>query len=99
MRFYGWVDQREADYYKVRSEATRLIKAALDEAGIEMPEPIVRVLTSNLAESRKAEKQVPRRQVSTTEIDVRPDGKLEEQVREDLERSDDENLLSDGASR
>lgn len=99
VRFYGWVDQREADYYKVRSEATRLIKAALDEAGIEMPEPIVRVLTSNLADSRKAEKQAPRRQVSTTEIDVRPDGKLEEQVREDLERSDDENLLSDGTSR
>lgn len=36
----GWVDQQYADYYKVRSEAIRLVKQALDRAGITMPEPI-----------------------------------------------------------
>lgn len=41
--FYGWVDQRAHDFLQVRSEAIRRIKAALDAAGLDMPEPIYRV--------------------------------------------------------
>ncbi|MFV8750000.1 mechanosensitive ion channel family protein [Nannocystaceae bacterium ST9] len=41
----GWIDQRNADWFKVNSEARRLIKAAFDRAGIDVPEPIVRVRT------------------------------------------------------
>lgn len=41
--FYGWVDQRAHDFVQVRSEAIRRIKAALDAAGLDMPEPIYRV--------------------------------------------------------
>lgn len=37
VRFFGWVDQREADQDKVRSEAIRKVKARLDGAGISMP--------------------------------------------------------------
>jgi small conductance mechanosensitive channel len=35
----GWVDQREVDFYKVRSEAIKLVKEAFDEAGVTLPEP------------------------------------------------------------
>ena len=51
IRFYGWVDQREVDLTKVRSEAVRLVKTAFDDAEIEIPEPIYRVLVTERAET------------------------------------------------
>lgn len=43
VRFYGWVDQRRHDFTKVQSSAIRRVKVALEDAGIDMPEPIYRV--------------------------------------------------------
>jgi small-conductance mechanosensitive channel len=51
MHFYGWVDQRDTDYFKAKSEAIRLVKAAFDEGGIEMPEPIYQVYLKKGTES------------------------------------------------
>lgn len=39
VRYLGWVDQGAHDYLKVRSEAIRRVKEALDDAGISMPAP------------------------------------------------------------
>ncbi|MDX1547561.1 MAG: mechanosensitive ion channel family protein [Rhodothermales bacterium] len=90
----GWVDQREADFVKVRSEAVRLVKAALDEAGIEMPEPIYRV---NLVEfgpptPPDAPPQAPVSEQAGA-VDVAPETDLDAQVHQDLAASDEENLL------
>ncbi|MEP6633006.1 MAG: mechanosensitive ion channel domain-containing protein [Luteimonas sp.] len=43
MRFQGWVDQRDHDFLLVKSEAIRRVKLALEEAGMDLPEPIYRV--------------------------------------------------------
>jgi small-conductance mechanosensitive channel len=43
VRYLGWVDQHAADFLKVKSEAIRRVKEALDAAGISMPEPTYRV--------------------------------------------------------
>jgi small-conductance mechanosensitive channel len=43
VRFFGWVDQREHDFSQIASLAIRRVKLTLDEAGIDMPEPIYRV--------------------------------------------------------
>ncbi|MEO8740414.1 MAG: mechanosensitive ion channel domain-containing protein [Casimicrobiaceae bacterium] len=43
LRVFGWIDQREAEFLKVRSEAIRLVKGAFDRAGVVMPEPIYNV--------------------------------------------------------
>ena len=40
LRFFGWVDQRESDLGKVRSEAIRLVKGAFARAGIEPPRTV-----------------------------------------------------------
>lgn len=95
VRFHGWVDQQAADYYKVRSEAIRLVKVALDEAGIEMPEPIYRVGVRRLPEGPPAGAARPEASAlhQAQRVDVTPDRNLEEQVDEDLARSDEENLL------
>ena len=55
IRVAGWVDQRHADFLKVRSEAIRLVKQAFDRADVTMPEPIynVRVSTDGARRSRR----------------------------------------------
>jgi len=46
LRFFGWVDQRESDLGKVRSEAIRRVKAAYAQAGIEPPRTTYHILTA-----------------------------------------------------
>src|SRR5690606_8067779 len=43
IRFFGWVDQREADWAKARSNAIAAVKAALEQGGFAIPEPIYRL--------------------------------------------------------
>lgn len=46
VRCSAWVDQRRADFGKVQSEAIQAVKAALEGAGMDLPEPIYRVQLS-----------------------------------------------------
>lgn len=41
--FMGWIDQREADWFKSRSLAIAAVKAALEDGGFALPEPIYRL--------------------------------------------------------
>ena len=41
--FLAWIDQREADWHKARTRAIAAAKAALEEAGFALPEPIYRL--------------------------------------------------------
>ncbi|HEX5693367.1 MAG TPA: mechanosensitive ion channel family protein [Arenimonas sp.] len=47
VRFFGWVDQRSHDYPTLMSEAIRLVKLAMDQAGVDMPEPTYRLQVTN----------------------------------------------------
>lgn len=97
VRFHGWVNQREADFFKVQSEAIRLVKTAFDEAGIDMPEPTQRILTRPLKVSAPGEKPAAATSAieQATAVDVAPDGELEAQVEEELATSTERNLLTD----
>lgn len=93
VRFFGWVDQQEADYYKVRSEAIRLVKTALDDAGVEMPEPIYRVVLQEMPPAEEtAEAPAPSDEIEA--VDVSIDNEVEKQVREDIATSGEANLLT-----
>lgn len=101
VRFHGWVHQDEADFLKVRSEAVRLVKAALDEAGIEMPEPIYRVRLRRLHEGEETappKPEVPSVHEQARDIDVAPDREIDDQVREELAASGEENFLRDSGN-
>ncbi len=92
LRYFCWVDQREADWFKVRSEAIRRTKVALDLAGIELPVPIYQV---NLRESKGPP---PKRTVDATHMDrtaheVTVDDYIEEQIEADRRLSPDRNDL------
>ena len=44
LRLFGWIDQRDSDLGKVRSEAIRQVKAAYGEAGVQAPRTVTHVL-------------------------------------------------------
>ncbi len=43
IKYLGWIDQREADWHKARSQAIPAVKDALEQAGFALPEPIYRL--------------------------------------------------------
>jgi len=95
----GWMDQREDDFLKVRSEAIRRVKEAFDEAGIVMPEPIYNV---NLSRSRppRAGDQSPDGQLVPAkgiERDTARDNSVEHQMRAEKEATDEADLLDPSA--
>ena len=55
LRFFGWVDQRETDLGKVRSEAIRRVKSAFADAGIEAPRTIYHIVTSRQRDALEIE--------------------------------------------
>ena len=46
LRFFGWVNQRDTDMGKVRSEAIRRVKAAFADAEIESPRAVYHIVTA-----------------------------------------------------
>ncbi len=55
LRFFGWVDQRETDLGKVRSEAIRHVKSAFAAAGIEAPRTIYHIVASRTRDAQAIE--------------------------------------------
>jgi small-conductance mechanosensitive channel len=53
LRFFGWLDQRESDLGKVRSEAIRQVKAAFARAGVEGPRTTYHIVTSRQRDAQE----------------------------------------------
>ncbi len=93
LQIFAWIDQRETDWIKARSEAIRIIKGAFDSEGIEMPEPIYRVNLKEPTAAESAEPRPPAPAPATEHTDVATDLTIEKQVAADLHHSNEENLL------
>lgn len=96
VRLYGWVDQDQADFQKVKSEAIRLVKQAFEAADVEMPEPTYRL---QLYQAGEAPPHAPKGSGTPVAdqartIDVEPDGRLQQKVVDELRTSEEPNLLS-----
>ena len=91
------MDQRLADFGKVKSASIRAVKAALDRAGIDMPEPTRRVrLQRGPAAGEAARTPVVGPEAAPLEehaADVGPEDQLGGQIREDQRKSEEPNLL------
>ncbi len=97
IRFYAWVDQAHHDFFKVRSEAIRLVKRAFDHAEIEMPEPIQRLRIEE-APGPNTETQPSGASTETAEAtDVSRDAELDRRIEE--ERAEEEDLLNKEAPK
>jgi small-conductance mechanosensitive channel len=94
VRFFAWVDQRDDDFGKARSEAQRLVKAALEVAEIEMPEPIYRVHLIQAGELGAATAR-PAREAALEARDTSVVHDLDESIA--AERAGERDLLSSSA--
>lgn len=94
----GWIDQTRTDILKMRSEAIRLVKAGIEEAGVEMPPPEYTV-TMRSTEEEQAEPEterpaaVPGEDPASDQQEVTVDRELDEQVEADRRSSDEPDLL------
>lgn len=103
LELYGWVNQTESDFVKVRSAAIQNLKCAFDEADIDMPEPIYRLnvkqeTTQKTTHETTREARTTRQKKSPDTIlrelrnqksDVSRDTDLEEQVMRESDLEDD----------
>lgn len=107
MEFSAWLDQREVDFLKTRSEAIRQVKCALENAGMDMPEPIYRVQSIGIigdsdvsGMSSAAAPQLGKPRLSTDiEADVSVNRDLDLQVARDPAARDGQNLLRHSAPK
>lgn len=106
LRFFGWVDQRTHDFWMVRSEAIRLVKLALEDAGMDMPEPIYRVQLSGLADAGATSATAMRTKRASSRIEPRSAAvdlgvnlELKPQIEQDRQARDEPDLLHVDALR
>ncbi len=106
LRVQGWVDQRQSDFLKLRSEAIRLVMSAFDQAGIEMPDPGLRVNVQERRQERQSATDSPPGQPSRLEEgstkaalagqrDTSPDSGVERVVDEERAAAGTDLLRSD----
>lgn len=103
LKFLGWVDQSETDYYKARSLAIQAAKAALEEAGFALPEPIYRLRVDPrsapmpaLAPDAAEPAPTPRRErspIAPEDTDTAPETHVAELVEREREATGEGDLL------
>lgn len=104
MRFHGWVDQRTHDFRKMKSEAIRRVKLALEAAGMDMPEPIYRVqLSEPGAAAQQQETAAARSREKGEEPAEAPDTRavadIDAQIEQDRQAHGGDDLLDPAAPR
>lgn len=106
VRYRGWVDQLQSDFWQVRSEAIRRVKLALEAAGLDMPEPTYRLQWGGAAlppaieaHAPRAESPEPRprKQAQCPPPDTRAHSELHEQIERETRISTEPNLLREPA--
>jgi small-conductance mechanosensitive channel len=111
LRLYGWVDQANFSFSKVRSESIRRCKRAFDQAHIVMPEPIYQIRVAGQLENQIKQQSVKAKPKSPNTVtitdnrkddaaaDLSPDNSVEIKVAEEISQDDTENLLDESVPK
>lgn len=91
--FYGWVDQGRSDLFGVRSEAIRRVKLAMDEAQIDLPEPIARRVMYQPPSASRAVHPKDDPSHALLDQEANPQSHLDRQVAQDDSTNREEDLL------
>lgn len=100
LNFYAWVDQRETDFGKARSEAIRLVKLALEKADLTSSATVYQVkLLTEEALAAEADAPAPVAAVNPQAVaqaqgDVSPSTELDEQLTQERARQADQDMLN-----
>ena len=90
VRFHGWVDQKANDFLLIKSEAIRRVKLAMDEAGMDMPEPIYRVQLREAGVARP--EGAPKPVTPSVSVDTRAHSDVVNQIDDDVSAQADDLL-------
>ena len=109
LRFLGWIDQTETDWFKARSAAIRAVKITLEEQGFGLPEPIYRLRFDSgspleIARNTKPgstgdgsaamdKKTLPAPADPDVHEDVSADDEIGEKVQQERQHSQEEDML------
>ncbi|MXO75019.1 mechanosensitive ion channel [Altererythrobacter aerius] len=103
LKFLGWIDQTETDWFKARSAAIRAVKMALEAQGFGLPEPTYRlrfdhghpleIARSGAPALRKKFKGEDKATMAVDHQDVAAETNIEKKVTEERERSVEEDML------
>jgi len=96
VRFQGWMDQKASDFLLIKSEAIRRVKLAMDDAGMDMPEPIYRVQLREAAVARPG--GAPKTATPSVSVDTRAHADVVGQIDDDPSAQADD-LLDPQAQR
>jgi small-conductance mechanosensitive channel len=104
VHFFGWINQRDSSYPKVKSEAMRRTLLALQEAGVSMPEPTyrVKVMRPPSEDALEEIRETARRQALESPPDEAaptPETHLDRQIEEERTYSPDKDFLTTEKSR
>ncbi len=103
LTFYGWIDQKRADFLRARSVAIRAAKLAIEAAGFTLPEPIYRLRIDELPKTGRPEASVAERTkdraresepTAGVESSVAPEDHLDEKIDAERRATNGENLLN-----
>lgn len=104
--FFAWLDQRDVDFAKTRSEAIRQVKCAIDGQGMGTPDAVHRVQliradsdTSDIDAAATPRDLKPRQQEDDVEADVSVNHELDVQVARERATLLDQDLLQHPAKR
>lgn len=94
MQFSAWTDQREAETMRVRSEAIRMVKLALESAGLTLPSPgyVVQVQRDGVTPHAAPPSLAPAGPAKQ-QADVSVDRTVEKQIDAERSASDEADLL------
>ena len=103
MTLFGWINQKEHDFLKVRSEAIKMLKQRFEENGIDTPAPRYRLDIIHEVEAlpENKRKQPVRAHMLTDENQVKDtsvDRTVEMQIEKENVEEGGENLLEGSAS-
>ncbi len=103
LKLTAWIDQRETGLLVARSEAIRKVLLAFEAAGIEMPEPTYRLLTSDLDAAQRADAQSAAKEIiaetKVQDVAATMETDLEHIVESERVHKDGEDLLREDASK
>ncbi|MGP1283985.1 MAG: mechanosensitive ion channel domain-containing protein [Parasphingopyxis sp.] len=106
LTFHGWLDQTQTDFHKGRSKAIQAAKAALEEQGFALPEPIYRLRFDDMAplpikralsgaSGRPPQPAKPPPPDAADDQDTAPDTHIERLVAEERAETGGKDLLDD----
>lgn len=97
LRCAGWVNQRDTSLPLAKGQAIEAVKLALEDAGVEMPEPTYRLATQGPIETKTAKKKSKTKKEAVVLDDVKADAALDQIIEDERSALKNEDLLTEAA--